>query len=376
MFLNTLLSEGKVHVMNSCKGLYIGICCILLLCAAGPSAAGTLNVGSGEKYAKIQDAIEAAVNGDEVVVEAGIYLENLNFMGKEIQLKSAAGAENTIIDGASKGTVVSFARGEPAGALLEGFTVKNGVGTKILGLEYGFGGGILCIGSAPTIRGNIIEQNNADPAGGLFGLGGGICAYDGASPTIARNIIRNNRAELGGAIFVRNKDIRSAESGMGAATVENNIIHANSAMKGGGVFIGGNSSPRITNNTIADNASEAEGGGIHVDYGSAPSVTNTILWNNGDDLSGATADMVSYCNIEDGDFAGASGNISGDPLFLGADDYHLSAISPCIDSGTETGAPADDIDGDARPFDGDNSVGPATDIGADEYSGGLSVLRQ
>ena len=43
-----------------------------------------------------------------------------------------------------------------------------------------------------------------------------------------------------------------------------------------------------------------------------------------------------------------------------AGDYHLDKISPCIDAGTSTGAPPDDIDGESRPY------GPGYDIGADE----------
>ena len=42
-------------------------------------------------------------------------------------------------------------------------------------------------------------------------------------------------------------------------------------------------------------------------------------------------------------------------------DYHLKSNSPAIDEGTSTGAPADDIDGDARP------QGAGYDMGSDEY---------
>ena len=37
-------------------------------------------------------------------------------------------------------------------------------------------------------------------------------------------------------------------------------------------------------------------------------------------------------------------------LDAGADDYHLSMTSPAIDKGTAASAPADDLDGNARPF--------------------------
>jgi hypothetical protein len=52
------------------------------------------------------------------------------------------------------------------------------------------------------------------------------------------------------------------------------------------------------------------------------------------------------------------GNISADPLFVGASDFHLSAGSMCIDAGTHEGAPAVDFEGQARDA--------LPDIGVDE----------
>ena len=49
--------------------------------------------------------------------------------------------------------------------------------------------------------------------------------------------------------------------------------------------------------------------------------------------------------------------IGGAPTSSG--DYHLQSGSDCIDEGTGTGAPSDDIDGDSRSG--------SIDMGADEY---------
>ncbi|MFQ5343722.1 MAG: choice-of-anchor Q domain-containing protein, partial [Anaerolineae bacterium] len=69
-------------------------------------------------------------------------------------------------------------------------------------------------------------------------------------------------------------------------------------------------------------------------------------------------------------------DISADPLFRNqaGDDYHLCAGSPLIDAGTNQGAPATDIDGDVRPYDGDNEGVAVTDIGADEWLPGPAFL--
>ena len=53
--------------------------------------------------------------------------------------------------------------------------------------------------------------------------------------------------------------------------------------------------------------------------------------------------------------------MDADPLFQGGNDYHLRADSPCIDTGTSTGAPDHDIDDEPRPW------GQDVDIGSDEF---------
>jgi hypothetical protein len=55
-------------------------------------------------------------------------------------------------------------------------------------------------------------------------------------------------------------------------------------------------------------------------------------------------------------------------MFVDPDvDYRLKAVSPSIDAGTNSGAPTEDIDGNARPIDGDGDDSAITDMGAYEY---------
>ena len=73
-------------------------------------------------YASIQSAINAAIAGDMVVIEADTYYERIDFLGKAITVRSAnpddpAVVAATIIDGSKAGSVVTFSSGEGSPAL-------------------------------------------------------------------------------------------------------------------------------------------------------------------------------------------------------------------------------------------------------------------
>ncbi|MBL0052181.1 MAG: hypothetical protein IPP29_12065 [Bacteroidetes bacterium] len=110
------------------KRIYIGFISILV---SNFLYASTLLVPS--QFATIQSAINASVVGDTVIVDAGsTYIENINFMGKDIVVRTpnpATDKYTTFIDGNGVGSVALFISNETNAALLEGFTLKNGKGT-------------------------------------------------------------------------------------------------------------------------------------------------------------------------------------------------------------------------------------------------------
>jgi hypothetical protein len=55
-------------------------------------------------------------------------------------------------------------------------------------------------------------------------------------------------------------------------------------------------------------------------------------------------------------------------------DFTFEANSPLVDSGTNTGAPATDFDGNTRPFDGDRDATATVDIGAYEYINTIPII--
>ncbi len=272
--------------------------------------------GGAEDFTTVQDCIDFVVDGETCRVNPGTYVENIDFTGKDIVVESVSGADTTILDGGGAGTVVTFDSGESEAAVLEGFTIRHG-GSSL------FGGGILCENaSAPTIRDCVITGNTGS------NYGGGIACRLNASPTITNCILAENTAAAhGGALYI--------------STASPVMIHC----------------------TLVGNSSTHVGGGVFCEGASSSvTVTNSILWENSPDevyqLSGSLS--IEYSNVQGG-WTG-TGNIDENPLFVGVDDFHLSAGSPCIDSGTGAGV-SSDLDGDPRPF----LLG--VDMGADEYAG-------
>ena len=123
----------------------------------------------------IQAAIDITVNGDTVLVQPGIYYENIKFNGKNIKLFSLFSTtadtsyiSQTIIDGGLTDTVVKFINGEDSTAVLEGFTLKNGYGGGPVEF-YSNGGGIGCKNNSnPTLKNLIITENKSNYGAGIF----------------------------------------------------------------------------------------------------------------------------------------------------------------------------------------------------------------
>jgi predicted outer membrane repeat protein len=358
----------------------LSLSCLLAVTAYG----ATFEVGpSGYPYTSIQMAITAATNGDTVLVHDGIYVENINFSGKAITVRSANGAAGTIIDGNASGSVVTFNTGEGSGSILDGFTIRNGSGDS-----EGWGGGIYCILSSPTIINCTINGNTANS-------GGGIGFNNSSSPIITNCTISGNTALIGGGIQSRsssptitNCTINGntgtwASGGIGvdwgsSASITNCIITGNTAGSGGGIN-GYTSSSTIINCTISGNTATVSGGGIYFDSADA-SLKNSILWGNvpnqWDRAATGGFSSLTYTDIDHEFGEMGNGNIRQDPLFVDPanGDFRLQPASPCIDAGTSEGAPSTDMDGFPRydypqvPNIGGGTY-PYYDMGAHEYVG-------
>jgi len=263
------------------------------------SAAVCNTIHVPKDYAKIQDAIKAASTGDTVIVDPGTYIENIDFLGKDITVKSRLGPEVTLIDANMQDSGVVFINGETKKAVIDGFTITNGCGHHHIG--YGnVGGGIYCLDSKPSIRNNIIVNNKSICGGGIAcfdskcepiiyncyiagneatgsnnGYGGGIACYKGVAKIINCEINGNCCPCSGGGVFA------TGTSWQGKPLIKNCIIQDNIALSmglgfGGGIACKNGPKPHIENNIISGNKAK-EGGGIRV-YDAT--IINNMIMNN------------------------------------------------------------------------------------------------
>lgn len=378
-----------------------------LAAAASVSArGGTIRVPADHQT--IQTAIGAARPGDTVLVAEGTYVfrEPITFAGKNITLRSEGGPLETTLrlfdpKDSSRASVVVFESGEGRGAILEGFTITGGRGTTGL-MRPNLGGAILCRGASPTIRYNVMRENELSNGG----HGGGIACIGGlgkANPMIVHNLICYNATDRGGGgvyfgqasgIFLENTVLgnTSGDDGGGICCelsdplIQGNTIVGNVARTFGGGFSNfGPPAPGIVivNNTIAGNAAGDVGGGVFI-MDPPVSVRNCIIRGNLQAFGLEVAQMepdrmpeVFYCCLAPGSPCSSNGNTCLDPGFpdpgswdpceenpgapcvqirwhLGDKfacwrngDYELPLGSPCIDAGD----PQDPLDPDGTRAD-------------------------
>ena len=377
--------------------------------------ATTINVPADQPT--IQGAINAAVNGDSVLVQAGTYTENINFNGKAINVSSAKGPKVTIIDGNHAAAVATFTSGETKKSVLRGFTLKNGLG------------GVIISNSSPTVTQNLVTGNSGVTDGGgiLVSLG---------SPILLRNTITANTSTNGAGlaimgastakVFLNIITVNTATqagggvelNAAGGVVLENNTISGNSAAtQGGGVYIVNEADARLIQNLITKNVS-SQGGGVYLSVPLSTTgllfVNNTMASNDSANGSGVFAtgfdDNDSFINnliigkksqiavvcdgtsdpnppiFQNNDVAatngtgfqgtcsgdaGSNGNIAADPLFVNTQtgNFQLQSTSPAIDVGSNSapGLPKADLLGATRIADGNGDGNAIVDMGAYEF---------
>jgi parallel beta-helix repeat protein/predicted outer membrane repeat protein len=232
-------------------------------------SAGTINVPADQPT--IQAGINAASDGDEVVIAPGTYNEIIDFNGKAITVRSSAGAALTIIDATSVADpgdgkpVVRCDSGEGPGTVLEGFTLTGGTGDTAA-FNSRLGGGMYNGASSPTVNNCIFDGNNATAGGGMFN--------NNASPAVSGcSFTANTDNSLGGGMY-------NFESGS-APVISNCTFSENHAFGGGGgMYSDDGASPTVTGCTFVGNTSTIGAGGGFYISGGVLTMTNCRFLGN------------------------------------------------------------------------------------------------
>jgi parallel beta-helix repeat protein len=273
---------------------------LLLLCLPLVVSADTIHVPGDQPT--IQAGINAAVDGDIVLVADGTYTGsgnyNIDFHGKAVTVRSENGYDACTIDCQQSGRGFSFTSGEGLDSALEGFTIINGMAEN--------GGAIYCEAASPAINGlAIIGCEAAEGGGGIYALdssirvdsctieeclarhGGGIMTEGDGAPEIVDSIIRENAEDWRAGGIEEHTTGHSLISGCqisdnvgegimcgGPITVTGNLVSGNSQS---GIRVSG-SDVTIEGNTIIGNSSGGDGGGLYVSCNGL--IANNYIYGN------------------------------------------------------------------------------------------------
>lgn len=349
-----------------------------LLCLLFGSAALCSTILVPSDCPTIQDAINAAADGDSILVLPGTW-QGFDYQGRSVYVGSTNGPESTqLISG------VKIADGEGPGTVLEGFTLT---------MEVYPGGSampvLLVDGTGPTITGNVFQgieavsystggvvngvvvrlldssallENNTfvdnylwwdsaplDRTGmrGTYTSGPndsyiyGFCVYansSGDSSIVLRNNSFCSNTVTGFGIHLNGLALYCA----GNVILENDLFCGNGCTlntffpsSGNAICMTGSSNVLIENCVFSHNylSGSSDGEGISIPTGASCSVMNTIVWDDSIRVDSGSA-VISYSDVQGG-WPG-TGNLDQDPLFVAGPlgSYHLDpGNSPCIDAG-------------------------------------------
>jgi parallel beta-helix repeat protein len=280
------------------------------LCPSGEAATRYVNLNNAAPAppyttwataaTNIQDAVDVAATGEEILVTNGVYqtgargiyggpawyeISNRVAVTKPVTVRSVNGPAVTQIVGSGPiGPAAVRCVYLASGAALVGFTLTNGA-TQASSDFYWTqcGGGVCCAGPSAVVSNCVLTGNSAYQGGGASGA------------TLNNCTLTGNSADYGGGASggklnnctLTDNSAGSSGGGASGATLNNCTLTGNSAShSGGGAYSG-----TLSNCTLTGNSASAYGGGA---YGGT--LRNCALTGNSAGSAGGGAYQVTLNN--------------------------------------------------------------------------------
>jgi len=150
-------------------------------------------------FDRIQEAVEVAAGGATIVVRPGTYRENIDLLGKRVELtgfdpNDPGGSAWPVIDGCGSAPVVTFTHGEDPNCVLAGLVITGGKGTLAAAIR--------CSASSPTIANCLIVGNRATDQGGAA-----VHCTDSKAVIVNCTIADNYAGQDGAALRLENSPV-------------------------------------------------------------------------------------------------------------------------------------------------------------------------
>lgn len=181
----------------------------MLIAAFGLAGMATGDLVDGDD---IQEAIDAASDGDVIAIPAGVFPVDtpIDLRGKEITLQGAVGKGGlpaTILDGGDSSRVIQCVSGESSQTRIQNLAIVNGQATE--------GAGLRIVASSPSVEGCLFEANLSRTAGcspcppgqGASPADGGAVWIDQGLPGFVDCVFQGNVAAEGAAIWARDAEL-------------------------------------------------------------------------------------------------------------------------------------------------------------------------